>query len=140
KAETGATRNKVEEAKARLEAERDQAMAPLKEQITSARSRHFLRDAAVTPLASAGSDQAVSIKGLGPALAGSTKSMNWEIEIHLGQADKFAADFGRALAENNITMLNGHFYPGDAQAAESETSGVAQQNWRRPIQSEIYGP
>jgi hypothetical protein len=81
----------------------------------------------------------ITITGKGPAIGGLGRQMSWEIHLRVGKAEAIAREFGEAIATSHIAILNGHFYPGDARAA-NVGAGEGMPSFYRQMTSEIYGP
>jgi hypothetical protein len=80
----------------------------------------------------------VLIEGYRPKLGGG-KTVKWQINVYLGYVEKIAKLFGNAIAENHITLLNGHFYPDDLSSAET-SMGNEFGRFLSQTSSRIYQP
>jgi hypothetical protein len=94
----------------------------------------FLADANKKSLVVGSGIEAATISGLrvapGLSVAG---NVQWEISLYLGRAESLSEALGRAMVDNSVTILSGHFYPEDAMAAEGDS-------YWRDAGSRIYGP
>jgi len=55
---------------------------------------------------------------------GSPSEVYWKITVNLGTFAEIAPAFGRAIADNQIVILNGHFYEGAYMASQMNDLGM----------------
>jgi hypothetical protein len=93
--------------------------------LTTERGGVFLRSAGGPKIVSEQPNRSVVYRGKGVAVAGGKESWTWEVSIGVGSIAEVTRAFGTAMANHQITILNGHFYSSQLESTPNTGMGPA---------------